>query len=334
MKKHTMRRATKLAVMSFAFGLVALTPVTSVYAQQTNVPQGNASGTGLKISPVRTEMTIEPGVAKTLDVTVQNVSAATTEFKVLINDFVAATGESGQPNLLLDEGKYAPTHSLKRYVSDLPNVTIPGGQSKTVKVAITIPKDAAGGGYYGAVRFAPADTSGSKNVSLSASVGSLILVKVPGQIKEDLTIQSFDVRKGEKAATGSGLFANSNNLYATVRFKNQGNVHVQPFGKITVKKNGSVVQSIEINNTDPRGNVLPDSTRRFNDKLDKVRGWGKYTVEGNFGYGSSGGQMLSASTSFLIIPLVPVAIAAGLLGLLIVALFMRTASKKRTRSLR
>ena len=63
-----------------------------------------------------------------------------------------------------------------------------------------------------------------------------------------------------------------------------------------------MLQTTEINNTEVKGNVLPDSVRRFSVKLNKVGSWGKYTVEGNFGYGSTG-QLISGKTSFFVFPL-------------------------------
>jgi hypothetical protein len=47
---------------------------------------------------------------------------------------------------------------------------------------------------------------------------------------------------------------------------------------------------------------LPDSIRKFPTPLgDKVGNFGVYKLEGNFGYGSNG-QLLSASTTFYVIP--------------------------------
>ncbi len=283
--------------------------------------QTTSTGNAIKVAPVRTDLTIQPGETHQLTITVQNLTNATVEYVAIVNDFVAGSGESGQPELILDSNKYAPSHSLKRYIAPIPNITVGGGQSKDVTVSITIPKDAAAGGYYGAVRFAPAGSADpTKNVTLSASVGSLILVKVPGDIKENLALDSFDVRNSPDAISASSFFTSNKNLYAVARFRNTGNVHEQPFGKVVLKRGSKVLETIEINNTDPRGNVLPDSIRRFSVKLDKVGMWGKYTVEGNFGYGSSG-QLVSGSTSFIVVPLTYILIALGILALIALLVF-------------
>jgi hypothetical protein len=259
------------------------------------------AGNGIKVSPVRTEVTMNPGESRTVSFNVQNITSTSAEYSAVINDMVAK-GEDGQAALILDADQYAPSHSLKRYISAIPNVQIDAGKFKEVKATITIPKDAAGGGYYGAVRFVPAGTQIDKNVTLSASVASIILVRVNGDITENMTIESFDVRRGEGGLGGSSFFTTNKNLFSVVRFRNKGNVHEQPFGKVRVLKGDKVVQETEINKTDPRGNVLPDSVRRFDTELTKLGSFGKYTVQGNFGYGSNG-QLLSATTSFWVIPL-------------------------------
>jgi hypothetical protein len=308
-KQFSLRAVILAGFLATSLGV----PLTHAATQSTSV--GNA----IKVAPVRTDLTIPAGESRRISITLQNLTSTSVEYEAIINDFVASSGESGQPALILDANKYAPSHSLKRYITPVPNVTVGGGESKDVTVSVAIPNDAAAGGYYGAVRFAPAGSvDPTKNVTLSASVGSLILVKVPGDIKENMTLESFDVRTSPEATSGSSFFTSNKDLYAVSRFKNTGNVHEQPFGKVVLKRGSKVLQTIEINNTDPRGNVLPDSIRRFSVKLDKVGLWGKYTVEGNFGYGSSG-QLVSGSTSFYVFPLAYVLVALAVLAVIVLA---------------
>ena len=309
----------KLSLLITSVALLAVTVVGGLSQAQVSAQQNGSNG--IRISPVRTDLVIEPGSTSTVTMNVENVSTVNATFKAIINDFQASSRENGEPVLILDDDKFAPSHSLKRYINPIADVAIPAGSSKDVKVTITVPKDAAGGGYFGAVRFAPTDRDGSdKQVSLSASVGSLILVKVPGDIAENLKLESFDVRDGRNASAGSSFFVSGKNLHAVARFKNSGNVHLQPFGKVTLKKGGKVISSVEINNEEPRTNVLPDSIRRYPVKLDKVGSWGRYTVEGNFGYGTNG-QLLTGSTSFMIVPVGMIVAGIALLGLVVFALF-------------
>ncbi len=313
MQKSIFKRSISL----LAAGLVMVGFSGVGGAQQQQV--GNF-GNGIRVSPVRTDLVMNPGETRQINVTLSNLTTTTSEYQAFVNDFIAADGELGQPALILDNDKFAPSHSLKRFMHNIPNVTVGAGQSKDIKVTISVPKDAAAGGYYGAVRFAPAKSGDtSKNVTLAASVGSLMLVKVPGDIKENVTLETFDVRKGTSAKSGSSFFTTNKNLYTVSRFKNGGNVHEQPFGKVQLRKGGKVIETIEINNTDPRGNVLPDSIRRFESKLTKVGFWGKYEVEGNFGYAN--GQLLSAKSTFYVFPLVLILVGLGLLALIAFLIF-------------
>lgn len=310
------RALAAFLVVLFGVSIVTgLAWVGSVSAAQTAaVGAGNA----LKVSPVRLDLKMDPGTSQTFSVYIQNLTSAAAVLHPAINDFVASGDESGKPNVILNEDEYAPSHSLKRLVTPLKDVTVQAGETKEVKVTITAPKNIAGGGYYGAVRFAPASTEGEKNVNLAASVGTLVLLKINGNIKEELTIESFDTRKKDQAGT---FFMNKKDLSAVVRFQNSGNVQVEPFGKITLKRFGKVVGSYEINNQETRGSVLPDSVRKFDIPLDKVGAFGKYTLEGNFGYGENG-QLLAATTTFYVIPAFMLIIGLLLLGVILFCIFV------------
>jgi len=298
-------------------GLLALLITVSAILPVTAATVGSVGGNGLKISPVRTDVTISPGQSQAVTVNIQNVTNAPAELQVYVNDFVADRNETGQPAIILDNNKFAPSHSLKRYIAPIPNITLQPNEQKAVTVNITIPKDAAGGGYYGAIRFAPASADSSKSVTLSASLGSLILVRVPGDIKDDLRLASLDARRGNSAQV---LFTSNKALKAAVRFENKGNIQEQPFGKVILKKGSKVLQTIEINNSDPRGNILPDSIRRFEVDLNKVGSFGKYTIQGNFGYGTSG-QLLSGQTTFYVIPLALIILTGVLLATILFLVF-------------
>jgi len=267
----------------------------------TAVPQG--PGNGLRVAPVRKDLTVQPGTTGSVDITVTNVTGGAATFQAIINDFIANPNESGNPAIILDPTKYAPSHSLKRFVAPVSNFTLNPGEEKTITIKINVPANAAGGGYYGAVRFGPASADGTKGgqLSLSGSVGTLVLVKVPGDIKEQLSIAGIGVYSGDSTQS-SNFFTSSKDLKVRVRFQNEGNIQEEPFGKLLVKdRHNKTIASYEVNNTSPPGNVLPNSIRRF-DLAIKTGKFGQYKIEGNFGYGSTG-QLLSVATTIYIIPL-------------------------------
>lgn len=308
------RQCISLLFAALSLLLVA-SPVT--YAATSSAATG--SGNGYRITPVRTDLTLNKGTTKDVTVYIKNISSKTEELQVLINDFTS-DNELGSPALLLNS-KNAPEHGLKQYITaPRDTISLQPNQQKAVNIRIAIPDDAKAGGYFGAVRFAPAGIPNAErvNVNLAASVASLILVTVPGNYSEQLSVASFDIAQD---GNQHSFFTTSKNLQAIVRFQNSGDVQEQPFGKVLVSKDGKTVYSAEINDTDPRGNVLPDSIRKFSVDLKKIGSFGKYTVEGNFGYGSKG-QLLSAKTTFYVIPLAAIIAVILLLLVIVLAVFV------------
>jgi hypothetical protein len=284
--------------------LLVLTSSSALAATSTAaIPATN----GYRVSPVRTSLTVNPGTSQTVTVFIQNASSAVEDLQTIIDDFEPPSNQSGNPQLLLN-GALASSHSLKQFVTvPDPTFILQPNQQVPVNVIISVPAGTAGGGYYGAVRFAPVGIGGGKNVNLTASVASLILITVPGNLVEQLTISSFGVTQLSGNPTASTkshtVFFSNKNLQAIIRFKNTGNIQEQPFGKVELKRGKSVLNTFDVNNNgaSPPSNVLPSSIRLFNVRLSKVGWYGKYQAEGNFGYGSNG-QLLSASATFYVIP--------------------------------
>jgi len=310
MKKARSLLAVAAAVLAL---LASGASASAATAPATKAPVGQ--GNGLKISPVRTDLTIEKGGSRQVQLYVENVTAFPMNLKGVTNDFVASDDESGEPRIILDNDKSAPEDSFKSLISSLPSVSLQPQERKLVNITLAVPKTAASGGYYGAVRFIPDNGPGDKNLSLNASVGSIFLITVPGNLIEQLKIESFDVLHNNSA----GVLFNSGPVSIQTRFRNFGNVHVQPFGHIEVKDfRGHVIQTIEINSTQPRGNVLPNSIRKFINPVTATKLFGRYTVQGSFGYGDQGGLLLAKKTFYVI----PYKYIAGVLLVLAFLIFV------------
>src|SRR5690242_3912624 len=101
-------------ILTTSLASAATARSTKQAAPQPNASNGAASDNGLKISPVRSDISIEAGNSQVVTVTVTNVTSAISSYDVVINDFTAGDDESGQPQILLDADKFAATHSLKR----------------------------------------------------------------------------------------------------------------------------------------------------------------------------------------------------------------------------
>ncbi|MGK2896056.1 MAG: hypothetical protein ACSLEY_00425 [Candidatus Saccharimonadales bacterium] len=290
-----------LAAVAAVISVSAIAPVAS--AETVNV---------LKISPLRSDIVVSPGESKTVQVTVTNITKRATAVHPIENDFVAGD-ERGTPSLILDENKYAPTHSLKRFMKPLEDVTIPAGEAVTFDVVIAVPKDAQAGGYFGALRFMPSDPASGGQVNLSPSAASLILLRVSGDAVEQLVMTDFNIQQDGK--TGE-YFNSSNDMQLAVRFANQGNLQVAPFGKVSVKQGDKVVYETDFNNDDPKDMILPDSARRWDILLKNLGSFGHYTVSATFTYGSKN-ETIEVTKSFWVVPwTIIIATGAGLLVLI------------------
>lgn len=323
--KQRIRKSVGMAmVAAFAFAVL--------FSSQTFAQAATTSTNVLKASPVRSDISIAPGASKTVQMTVTNLTNAPVVVSSIENDFISAD-ESGTPALILDANTYAPTHSLKRFLTKIPDTTIPALKSVTVNLIITVPAGTQAGGYFGAVRFTPATGSDGGQVNLNPSVASLVLLTVPGPTTELLNLTNFDVQQNSHTGT---TFQNPDNLSVLVRFENKGNIQEGPFGKISVKNGKKVVYEADFNVTDPRDQILPDGARRWDVPLKNVGNFGYYTVTGTLTYGQKN-TTIDISKSFWVIPqsyiigaIVALVVLIGLIVFII--FFIRSRMRRRLRN--
>ncbi len=261
----------------------------------------NTSGgaNGFLISPVINEVTVDKGQSQTVQIAVQNPTSLPTTAQAIVNDFVASSDESGTPRLLLNNNTPLPANNFKALVSSIPDVSLAPQEKKYINVTITVPANAHSGGYYGAVRFIPVNSGNQSNVGLTASVGTLFLVTVPGNLVEKLNLVQLSASHGSTPTS----FFTSGNVSVLTRLNNVGDIHVQPFGNVQVKDMfGHVVASFQFNNTTPRTNILPESIRRYVNQLPKHSWLGRYTINENLAYSQGSGNLIVASASFWYFP--------------------------------
>jgi len=251
----------------------------------------------LKVSPLRTDVQVKPGETGKVDIVVTNLTGDNVLVRPYENDFISGD-EAGTPSIILDQNQFAPTHSLKRFLAPLQDVTIPANKSVVVTVNITVPSTAQAGGFFGAIRFAPTTPDSGGQVNTSASVASLILLTVPGDAVEKLNLTDFSLLQGTKAGTD---FRTPNDLKVSFRFENKGNVQLGPFGKVSVKQGDKVIYDADFNNKNPRDVILPDGARRWDIPLKNIGSFGYYTVSATFTYGTKN-QSLDVTRSFWVIP--------------------------------
>ncbi len=300
-----MNRVKKLLLLGLGIAIVwsQFSPVIVLGATNNNGNNPTLPGQALEIDPPLIELSGNRGQTLKTQIQIRNISSGPVVVTNQINDFTAK-GETGVPDIILHASPNNP-YSLLGYISPLPDFTLKSQQLKKLNVNINIPSDASPGGHYGVIRFTgtPASLNGKSGVSLSASLGALILLTVNGHIVENLKTYSFSV--GSTAKSSSGFFQSDPFVFSEV-LQNTGNVHVAPTGTITMKDFfGHTVLKMNVNQG--LGNVLPGTKRQFTEEVSNVafggkRFFGRYTATFNVTYGSSK-KTLSGSLSFWVIPI-------------------------------
>ncbi len=310
-----------------SLALAAVLFVIPVHAQNQNNGNDDQRGQGIEISPPLIELEADPGETVTTEIRLRNVTDVELVAQGVVNDFLAGD-ESGTPRILFEEDEQSP-YSLKEYVTEVPTVTLQPRELKSTEVTINVPEDASPGGHYGVIRFvavpSDSDADGSA-VNLSASIGTLVLLEVSGEVRSSLEFQEFTTVEQIPERQNSARDQNQDNVTAATgfyeyapasfrsRLSNTGNVHVQPHGTIRIfNMFGKETGTLEFNKTDR--NILPDSIRRFNHTFDKEWMAGRYTAQVDLNYGD--GENISATTSFWVIPYKMIAIIVILLAAIV-----------------
>lgn len=296
------------------------------------LPVGAQSGSGLQIQPPRQELTIERGEASSFNVTLKNISDQPVIAKYVVNDF-ESDGVSGDPKIIVDSNVVSDA-SIRDFLVELEDVTLDANETKTFSVTAQIPEAAVPGAYYGLIRYQaiPLDAEGQEldgtQFSLNASLGILVLIDVPGNVVQGAEVESITAQSQEfndnDVAVGEpsdGSFFMSSPDQIAINIKNTGGSFIKPFGKVIVNNMfGGESASYELNAVSSgegapavRGNILPDSSRTFTNRVD-IGGIGRYTVQANISY-TQGGEVITRTSTFWVIPVWFIALTIALLAI-------------------
>jgi hypothetical protein len=311
----------RLAIPIIAVTLVGLTALL-LNAEGSRVSaQNNNVGQALEIAPPVLNLTVDPGETVTANIKLRSVASGQLYVTSQINDFVAA-GEDGTPKILLnEEEREEPNpYSIKDWIDPLQEMLLEPRELQDLQVTIRVPGNASPGGYFGVVRFTavPPELRGT-GVSLSASLGTLMLVRVSGDAKESIEVEEFYASRDGKR----GSLFESTPVEFVQRLKNTGNIHLQPRGQVVIKDMfGKNVAGVNINQ--PPRNVLPASIRKFEQALDESqlgtkKLFGRYKAELTVTYGDNNDKTVTSELVFWVIPwrlilAVVVALVVGLIA--------------------
>src|SRR5688572_15929069 len=214
MLKLPTRISLVLAAVVVLFAGISVVSAASVPSQQKS---------GLAISPPTFELSANAGDVLKNSLRVDNISGEPLEVTVDVRNFTAL-GEDGGISLSEEEGAY----SLASWISVTPEkVTIQAGESQVFNYTIDVPANASPGGRFGSIIFKTAlkPVTGQSGVAVGQEIGSLLLLKIAGQVTEKAEIAGFGAKSGINER-GPVDF--------DIRVKNSGNVQIKPKGTVTI----------------------------------------------------------------------------------------------------
>src|SRR5581483_686132 len=186
------------------------------------------------VEPAKQEVDLNPGQSATVNISVTSRIKDPVTFDIKSEDIVGSNNPQ-QPVVLLG-GDKSP-YSLKDYLHpEVNQFTLHFGERIQIPVKVDLPKDAAPGGFYGAVIVSNApsklnagsSTAAAQAATIISRIGSLLFVRVLGPVNQSGRLSDFRIKE-------AGPIYQNGNLTFQVYFNNDGNIHLVPYGYITVK---------------------------------------------------------------------------------------------------
>jgi hypothetical protein len=163
----------------------------------------------LTVSPVTQELTADPGDQLSGEMILANDQNETITFTSSVQEF-EALGETGTPNFLDS------TDDIASWIDVQDQVTLAPNERATITYAINVPADASPGDHAAGLLWT---RSGEGDVALTATVGTLVFVRVSGSLSEVGEVVEFG------AANGKTSFSTLP-VDMFYRFQNTGNTRV------------------------------------------------------------------------------------------------------------
>ena len=218
----------------------------------------------LTISPVRFEISGDPGQTLIGEITLFNEREIAETFYSSFESF-EARGEEGNPSFVPAQ------KGLPTWMKTEPKITLEPGETKIIPFSIEIPKEADPGGHFAAIFWSnvPPIEAGEEQMVVGARIGTLVLLRVSGEIREGGGILEFGTENRIYTHLPISLF---------YRLANDGNNWLRPEGEIKIS-NIIGLQTAILDANPVKGNVLPGSVRRFDIEWGMQ---GETTEEGGF----------------------------------------------------
>lgn len=237
----------------------------------------------LTVSPVKKELTVQPGERMDFQITLINHTDRDLELLVYPMDFFIHPDNSYE---FQEPGYY--TYSCSRWIElRRDRLTIPPRSQHEEPFTLMVPPDAEPGGHYSVLFFQDAsEPPPGLGVKPTYRIGSMILATVPGDIVRDAEIKSLSVESdflslwGPPEGGEGGWPARSMRYHLEV--ENTGNVHLTLQAGLTYRAAaGFGSGSLDLGEI----TILPGTVRYFDGYLPSPPCLGYYRVEAVIRYG-------------------------------------------------
>ena len=216
----------------------------------------------LGVSPAYLEVVLEhPNDEKKVELTFNNNSAHAVALSIFPLDF-KQKDDNGVISLLgQDAGSYS--YSLSSFLSfESDSLTLDPYEKRIFTITAKNRQDLSPGGHYAAaVATIKNENTASEAAKLAPSLSSLILLRKVGGERFNLSLSDVNYPKGNIRFSYPRTIR--------LRYRNEGNVHMTPYGRIEIKDIfGRLIYKGAINTSSIK--VFPESTRYIDVVMDKI----------------------------------------------------------------
>ena len=215
----------------------------------------------LTLSPPLYEIGAMPGQTLRTGLKIFNETDKAGTFYFEAQNFTAK-GEEGDPYFVGEIGK----EGLASWIELPEPIRLEPGELKQVEFTIRVPENADPGGHYAAIFLStsPPAIEEAGAIGVAARIGSLLLLRIGGEIIEEGRLIEFGLADGKR------IFEHLP-IDFLVRIENLGTVHIKPAGTIEIRNIfGRKTAEVKVNiakmpdgKERPVGNILPKSIRKF-----------------------------------------------------------------------
>jgi hypothetical protein len=300
-----------LSVFLVIVGLIL--PSNSVFAQ-------TGTSKGLTVIPPKFELFANPGDTVTEKVRLRNESDFPVTYNVITEDFTSS-GEEGAV-ALEDQTSTNTNYVLANWITpELKDISLQPKEESTFNFKIDVPKDAEPGGHYASILFSSGGETQPGAASVTSRIGSLILLRISGNVKETAAIETFEAPN----------YSQKGPVVFTLRMKNDGNVHIRPKGTIIITNLlNQKVAEIPL----AGANVLPGAVRKMDTSWDQTNPLGVFTATLVATYGQQNLPLTSAIRFTVISPLAAILITLAIVAAIVFLITLITGRHRFKKALK